>query len=141
MSPPLLCSTSFAYVSILFFTIDNTCENITSAVTALITRQMICSRPDRVLTIRNVRGSTRLSNDIRFVHFSLRILQIRTKLYKLLFINKQFGPQSNVIAQKFISVKNLAGKHRYIFQTIGDKNTHNRGQKHTCLKRVFLTNI
>ena len=100
MSPPLLCSTSFAYVSILFFTIDNTCENITSAVTALITRQMICSRPDRVLTIRNVRGSTRLSNDIRFVHFTLRILQIRTKLYKLLFINKQFGPQSNVIAQK-----------------------------------------
>ena len=92
MSPPLLCSTSFAYVSIPFFTIDNTCENITSAVTALITRQMICSRPDRVLTIRNVRGSTRLSNDIRVVHFTLRILQIRTKLYKLLFINKQFGP-------------------------------------------------
>ena len=31
-----------------FHLTDNTCENITSAATALITTQMISSRPDRV---------------------------------------------------------------------------------------------
>ena len=31
-----------------FSTIDNTCEKITSAATALITTKMISSRPDRV---------------------------------------------------------------------------------------------
>ena len=35
-----------------FSTIDNTCENITSAATALITAQMISSRPHRVLGTR-----------------------------------------------------------------------------------------
>ena len=64
----------------------NTCENITSAATALITTQIISSRPDRVS------GSTRLSNVVRFVHFTVRIPRIRTKIYELLFMNKQFGP-------------------------------------------------
>ena len=84
-------------------------------------RRSLCSNLGGIHPEKLYRAT--LSNDIHFIHVTLRILKIRTKLYKLLFINKQFGPQSNVIAQKLSSVKNLAGKHRYIFQTIRDKSS------------------
>ena len=40
--------------------------------------------------IRDACGSTRLSNNIRFVHFIVHKLEIRMKMYKFLFTNKQF---------------------------------------------------
>ena len=58
---------------------------------AVTTTQMLSPRPDRV-SARDAHGSTRLSNNIHFVHFIVRKLEIRMKMYKFLLINKQFCP-------------------------------------------------
>ena len=53
-------------------------------------RRSLCSNLGGIHPEKLYRAT--LSNDIHFVHVTLRILKIRMKLYKLLFINKQFGP-------------------------------------------------